>query len=903
MNSFSRYIDEISIDNNSYKVISLKELSKEYPLIDQMPLSLRIILESLVRNFDGNAIDDYSIKNLLSWRSKEEFEIPLRINRVLMQDFTGVPALVDLALIRDYVSRQGLDPKIVNPSIPVDLVIDHSVDVYYYKEDNALEMNHKIEIEMNKDRYKFLKWAGSAFSNIRIFPPSAGICHQINLELLSQVVYIDKRSDANYLAPEIIVGTDSHTTMVNALGIIGFGVGGIEAEAALLNEPVYINKPRFIGVNLRGRLNEGVTATDFALTLTRVLRDFNVVNCFVEFFGEGLRSLSLASRATLSNMCPEYGATIALFPVDQITLDYLYLTGRDKEIIDRVREYMRYQGLFNPDLSKALYDAVIDFDLSTIEPSISGPSLPKQQIPLSRSKDSFLAYIKQSYNQNIEQKDESRWNNESVKADANKIYNIKDIHVDGKESFEVKDGDIAIAAITSCTNTSNTELMIAAGILAKKAIEKGLKVKNVFTKTSFAPGSRVVYRYLNDSGLYKFLKELGFNLVAYGCTTCIGNSGPLYDSLSSYVKKENLKLVAVLSGNRNYESRINNDVAANYLMSPPLVIAYAIAGSILKDLSREPLGYDKEGNPVYLKDIWPTKEEIDSIVNKYVSRDLYVDTYRSILDLNEDWHSLSSESSLLYKFDESNTYISEPPFLDIDNSMPLKSLYTLAVFGDSISTDHISPAGEIDPESPAGKYLMSLGVEKDKLNTYGSRRGNHNVMVRGTFANKKLRNLLIDKQGGYTILFPDNKLMSIYDAAMEYKIRGHGLVVFAGSEYGSGSSRDWAAKGPALLGVRAVVAKSFERIHRSNLVEMGVMPLRFTNGYDYNKLELDPSYPLDIELPDGISINGRALLSYTDKHGNNRKIELIIELRNKVEVDYYKAGGIMRYVYNKIISK
>jgi len=851
-----------------YSIIELEK--KGYGKISRLPYSLKIVLESMLRNLDGKAVTQEDVLSLANWNPKnpEDRDIPLVVSRILMQDFTGVPALVDLAAMRDYVKSKSIDPNTINPIVPVDLIIDHSVQIDEYNSAESFDTNLRYEIERNSERYTFLKWASKAFKGLRIFPPSAGICHQINLEYLAKVVMLSPDGLAYF---DSLVGTDSHTTMINGVGVVGFGVGGIEAEAAMLGQPVSFIMPQVVGVKLYGKLKEGVTATDLALTLTKLLRERGVVGKFVEFFGDGVENLSVPDRATVSNMCPEYGATIAIFPVDKMTLDYLKMTGRSQEQIQLVERYYHEQGMYEiPE-----YSEVIELDLDSVTPSLAGPSQPKQQMELRSAPESFVKQVLQGSQP--------------------------------KSSGNLKEGDIVIASITSCTNTSNPAVLIMAGLVAKKAVEMGLRVDTNRVKTSLAPGSRVVTEYLNRSGLLRYLEKLGFYVVAYGCTTCIGNSGPLADDLSKLVNEGNLAVVSALSGNRNFEGRIHNDVRANYLMSPPLVVAYAIAGTILKDISRDPIGITNDGREVYLRDIWPSTSEVNKIIKTYVDQSIFKQVYgESLFNINPFWNNLVAPSDITFSWDERSTYIRKPPFFETETDVrdieKITNAAVLAVFGDSISTDHISPAGAIMPESPAGRYLKSLGVNLTEFNTYGARRGNHEVMMRGTFANRRIRNLILENtEGGLTVHFPDNKIMSIYDAAMEYKKEGRPLVVIAGKEYGSGSSRDWAAKGPALLGVRAVIAESFERIHRSNLVGMGIIPLQFKPGDGYKNLNIDLSKPLNINIEK--RPRGKAVITYVKKDGFEGKTELVSRIDSELEMDYIKSGGILNFVISKIIRK
>ncbi|MEM0097021.1 MAG: aconitate hydratase AcnA [Conexivisphaerales archaeon] len=846
-----------------YSIIELEKMG--YGKVSRLPYSLKVVLESMLRNFDGKAITWDDVVSLANWnpRNPEDRDIPLVVSRILMQDFTGVPALVDLAAMRDYIKSRSADPGIIRPSVPVDLIIDHSVQVDQYNSTESFETNLDYEIKRNSERYTFLKWAGQAFQGLRIFPPSAGICHQINLEYLAKLVMVSPDGLAYF---DSLVGTDSHTTMINGIGVVGFGVGGIEAEAAMLGQPISFIMPQVVGVKLIGKLNDGVTATDLALTLTRLLREKGVVGKFVEFFGKGVESLSVPDRATVSNMCPEYGATVALFPVDKMTVKYLKLTARSQEQIQLIEQYYREQGIYEA----AEYSEVIELDLGSVKPSLSGPSQPKQQMELKGAPESFVKQVLQSQQPR------------SLKG--------------------MKDGDIVIASITSCTNTSNPSVLIMAGLVAKKAVEMGLHVDTSKVKTSLAPGSRVVTEYLKRTGLLRYLEELGFYVVAYGCTTCIGNSGPLADDLSRLVNEGNMAVVSVLSGNRNFEGRIHNDVRANYLMSPPLVVAYAIAGTILKDITKEPIGISDNGKEVYLQDIWPSTNEVNEIVKNSLDEDLFRQVYnQGIFSINPLWNRLETPSGMTYSWDEKSTYIRKPPFFEGitkgQNIEKISNAAILAIFGDSISTDHISPAGAIMPESPAGRYLKSLGVPITEFNTYGARRGNHEVMMRGTFANRHIRNLLLENtEGGLTLHFPDKQLMSIYDAAMKYRDEGRPLVIIAGKEYGSGSSRDWAAKGPALLGVRAVMAESFERIHRSNLIGMGIIPLQFKSNY--KSLDIDASKPLSITIEK--RPRGRAVMMYCKKDGQDGKAELISRIDSELEMNYVTAGGILNFVVSRI---
>ncbi len=908
-------------DGRAVRFYSLPRLeAKGFGQVSTLPVSLRVVLESLIRNLDGVRVTEEDIRALASWNAKspEEREVPFVISRVLMQDFTGVPAVVDLAAMRQYLSGKGVDAETVEPVISTDLVIDHSVQVDAFNIASALAINQEKEIARNSERYQLLKWAEQAFNSFRVFPPSAGICHQVNLEYLATCVSTIKVGGDELAFPDTLVGTDSHTTMIDALGIVGFGVGGIEAEAALLGEPVPLMMPKVLGVRLSGRLKEGVTATDFALTMTRIFREKGVVNMFIEFFGEGMGALSLPDRATLSNMCPEYGATVAFFPVDEETLKYMEFTGRSGAQVALVREYFKAQGMTDIDYGKVRFSDVIEVDLSGIVPSVSGPSQPKEAFPVSEIRKSFdetFLVERKGLEPQISVTDSTRWSSEGAaiheanvtSASKKKANSVRLVYDDGYETT-LSDGDVVISSITSCTNTSNPWVMMGAGILAKKALERGLRVDTRKVKTSFGPGSRVVVDYLERAGLLKPLNDLGYGVVGYGCITCIGNSGPLIEKQSEAVNKNNLDVVAVLSGNRNYAARIHRDVSANYLMSPPLLIAFGIAGTVLKDITREPLGKDKDGRDVFLKDIWPTGEEIGSAIATAVSSEMFAKEYgKGIQDVNPYWNKISGATGRLFGWNAKSTYIALPPFFGDSpaGSGSIKNAMALVVLGDSVSTDHISPAGAIGPDSPAGKYLSSLGVSAADFNTYGSRRGNHEVMMRGTFANNRLVNMLANgKEGGFTTHYPDGELMTIYDAAMRYMKEGTPLVIVAGKEYGSGSSRDWAAKGPLLLGVRAVIAESYERIHKSNLIGMGILPLQFRAGETAQSLDLDLSKSIDMDIPDEMGAGGRIFAKITERRSGEKKtMELESRIDTRMELAYYKAGGILRYVAGKILNQ
>ena len=887
----------LKIGNKEYNYFSLKSLERDGYNLSRLPASLRIILESLVRNVDGNEVRDKDIENLIGWNSKNpgDNEIPFKVARVVMQDFTGVPAVADIAAMRDAAVSLGKKPELIQPQVPVDLVIDHSVQVDFYGIADAVNLNREKEFERNSERYRFLKWAQKAFDNLRIIPPSVGIVHQVNLEYLSQVVMEKEIGGKLWAFPDTVVGTDSHTTMVDGLGVVAWGVGGIEAEAAMLNQPVTFKTPEVVGVNLKGTLPAGVTATDLVLTTTEILRKSKVVGKFVEFFGDGVPSLTIPDRATLSNMCPEYGATIAMFPVDDQTMEYLKLSGRSEEHIKLVREYFTAQGLYGPQPDTE-YSQVIEINLNKVKPSVSGPKLPQQRVDLERIGDSFLKFMEEN-GSTVET---------SGKSPKQVVLKSAAVNIDGKEET-LSEGDVVIAAITSCTNTSNPQVMLAAGLLAKKAVEKGLKVNNK-GKTSLAPGSRVVSEYLEKAGLQEYLNKLGFYLVGFGCTTCIGNTGPLNESIENAIVKNGMSVTAVLSGNRNFEARIHKNVRANYLMSPPLVVAFAIAGKVTIDLNTEPLGIGKDGKNVFLKDIWPSSDEILKTMKGSISKEMFVEKYRDLEQYNENWKNLQVPSGTTYSWDQSSTYIQRPPFFENFNPgsvveyRELMNARPLLMLGDSVTTDHISPAGSFGKDTPAGKYLISHNVKPEDFNQYGTRRGNHEIMMRGTFANTRIKNSLVGREGGYTLHYPDKKEMSVYDASMKYVQENVPLIVLAGDQYGTGSSRDWAAKGPYLLGVKAVIAVGYERIHRSNLVGMGVVPLQFTDGESAEKLRIDPEKPIDIIFDNGITPGGTATIKFSEKaDGAVKQSKVTIRVDTPVEVEYLKAGGILQFVLRRLV--
>ena len=846
--------------------------------VDRLPFSLKILLENLLRREDGEVVTAADIERLANWDAKADpsHEIAYMPARVLMQDFTGVPAVVDLAAMRDAMADLGGDPARINPLAPAELVIDHSVQVDAFGSDDAFARNAAIEFERNRERYAFLKWGQQAFDNFRVVPPDTGIVHQVNLEHLARVVFVD---EAGVAYPDTLVGTDSHTTMINGLGVLGWGVGGIEAEAAMLGQPISMLVPKVVGFELTGRLPEGATATDLVLTIVEMLRRHGVVGKFVEFFGSGLDHLPLADRATIANMAPEYGATCGIFPIDDETLNYLRLTGRSEEQVALVEAYARAQGMFRTD-ARAEYSETLSLDMGTVEPSIAGPKRPQDRIALSRSKAAFTQAL------------------ESVRAEAGLTSTPVDIEINGRKAT-LADGAVVIAAITSCTNTSNPSVMLGAGLVAQKAAELELAAAP-WVKTSLGPGSMVVSRYLEDAGLMEPLKRLGFHVVGYGCTTCIGNSGPLPEPVSRAIAEGQLSVCSVLSGNRNFEGRVHPEVRMNYLASPPLVVAYAIAGRMDIDLAREPLGVTPDGREVFLKDIWPTQAEIAEAVAR-VRREQFTESYADVFAGDDNWRGLDAPSGRRFAWDPESTYIQNPPYFagmghEPDELADIEGARVLALLGDSVTTDHISPAGRIEPDSPAGRYLIARGVQPKDFNSYGSRRGNHEVMMRGTFANVRLRNRLAPgTEGGVTVHLPDGEQMSIYDAAMRYREEGVPAIVIAGKEYGSGSSRDWAAKGPALLGVRAVIAESYERIHRSNLVGMGILPLQFADGENAESLGLSGRESFAIR---GVREGAREV----EVEADGKRFTAIVRIDTPKEWDYYRHGGILRYVLRQLAS-
>ena len=884
-NSFNS-IDVLEISGKKYKFFNLNIAEKNgLDGINKLPKSLKVLLENLLRFEDNNTVDKKQILALKDWlkNKKSTTEIAYRPTRVLMQDYTGIPAVADLAAMRDAVKNKNKNPRKINPLSAVDLVIDHSVMVDEYASGKSFVKNVEREFSRNGERYSFLKWGQKAFNNFRVVPPGTGICHQVNLEYLSKVVWSSKSGEDLYAYPDTLVGTDSHTTMVNGLSVLGWGVGGIEAEAAMLGQPISMLIPEVVGVELKGKLKEGTTATDLVLTIVEILRKKGVVGKFVEFFGDGLKNLTLADRATIANMAPEYGATCGFFPIDDETLKYLRLSGRDEETISLVENYAKNQGLWISE--NTIFTDKISLDVSTVVTSISGPKRPQDKVLLTEASKSFDKVFKEN----------------------TKRENLKEAKVENAK-FTLKDGDIVIAAITSCTNTSNPSVMLGAGLLAKKAFQKGLRVKP-WVKTSLAPGSQVVTNYLEKAGLNKFLDELGFNLVGYGCTTCIGNSGPLNNNISDSINKNDLYAVSVLSGNRNFEGRINPDVKANYLASPPLVVAYALAGSMNFDLIKSSLGKDKDGKDIFLKDIWPSNKEIEDLMLSSLNAEMFKKRYSNVSDGPKEWRAINTVDSDIYNWEENSTYVKRPPFFDNlpdkpEGFRPIKDARILLLLADTVTTDHISPAGTIKKESPTGDYFMKHQVQQKDFNSYGARRGNHEVMMRGTFGNIKIRNEMAPgTEGGFTTLQPDGKVMSVYDAAMEYKKRNNDLVVIAGKEYGTGSSRDWAAKGTKLLGVKAVIAESFERIHRSNLVGMGVLPLQFEDGFDRKKLNISGAELITIiNIEKGLKPRAEVSCEIKYKDGSSKTIKLLSRIDTENEIEYYKNGGILQYVLRNMLN-
>ncbi|MDM5279994.1 aconitate hydratase AcnA [Paenibacillus silvae] len=891
----------LEVGGKSYRYYSLDALQEGgHGDLSKLPFSIKVLLEAAIRQFDGRAITEEHVKQLTGWAEGRDNnkEIPFIPARIVLQDFTGVPVVVDLAAMRDTVKKAGGDPKQINPLVPVDLVIDHSVMVDAFGTSDALDYNIKVEFERNEERYRFLRWAQTAFNNFRAVPPSTGIVHQVNLEYLASVAATKTVDGETVVFPDSLVGTDSHTTMINGLGVVGWGVGGIEAEAGMLGQPLYFVTPDVIGFKLTGSLSEGATATDLALTVTQMLRKKGVVGKFVEFYGPGLANIGLADRATVANMAPEYGATIGFFPVDSETLNYLRSTGRSDEQVDLVEAYYKAQGMFRTaDTVDPEFTDVIELDLGSVVPSLAGPKRPQDRIELTQMKESFNSIIRTPVDkggyglsdEKIEQK-------------------VPVTHPDGSTS-ELKAGAVVIAAITSCTNTSNPSVMVGAGLLAKKAVELGL-TKPGYVKSSLTPGSLVVTEYLEKAGLIPYLDQLGFNVAGYGCATCIGNSGPLPDEVSEAIAANDMTVAAVLSGNRNFEGRVHAQVKANYLASPPLVVAYALAGTVDIDFETDPIGHDQNNKPVFLKDIWPSSEEIKDAIASSLNAQMFRNKYENVFTANERWNKIAVPEGELYEWDPNSTYIQNPPFFQelgdkLNDISDIRAARVMALLGDSVTTDHISPAGNIAPSSPAGVYLKEHGVERKDFNSYGSRRGNHEVMMRGTFANIRIRNQVAPgTEGGITKYLPTDEEMSIYDASMKYQAEGQNLIVIAGKEYGTGSSRDWAAKGTFLLGVKAVIAESFERIHRSNLVGMGVMPLQFQEGHGWSSLGLNGRETFDITgLSNDVKPGQELKVTVTREDGTQFDFPVIARLDSMVDVDYYHNGGILQTVLRQMMKK
>ncbi len=920
VNSFNSK-STLKVGNKEYEIYRLDALDQQGISTKHLPFSLRILLENLLRTEDGRNVTGEEVRALAAWNknSKPEKEIAFTPSRVLLQDFTGVPCVVDLAAMRDAMKTLGGDPALINPLQPVELVIDHSVQVDEFGTANAFDMNALLEFQRNKERYSFLRWGQTGFRNLAIVPPDTGIVHQVNLEYLARVVFVCETPGKRTAYPDTLVGTDSHTTMINGLGVLGWGVGGIEAEAAMLGQPVSMLIPLVVGVKLTGRLREGATATDFVLTVTEMLRKHGVVGKFVEYFGPGLRDLSLADRATVANMSPEYGATCGIFPIDKETLKYLRLTGRSEEQVALVEAYAREQGMFHDEqTSEAEYSELLTLDLATVEPSLAGPKRPQDRVVLSQAGESFHKALPSLIKPKAKAAapaasaivNKERWEQEGGSPAAIGVEDPKvHEHVPASVKNSLKHGSVVIAAITSCTNTSNPSVLIGAGLLAKKAVEKGLSTP-AWVKTSLAPGSKTVTDYLAKAGLTPYLEKLKFHLVGYGCTTCIGNSGPLPEEVSKAIDENELVVASVLSGNRNFEGRINSEVRANYLMSPPLVVAFALAGRIDIDLRKDPIGKGRDGQPVYMADIWPTQREIDEAMQQSISSEMFAKSYADVFQGDERWRGLAVPKGETYAWEKDSTYIRQAPYFDDMAVKPapvhdIKKARVLAVLGDSVTTDHISPAGSIKKDGPAGKYLQEHGVKPADFNSYGSRRGNHEVMVRGTFANVRLRNKLVATEGGFTRHLPTGTEMSIFEASEKYRAVGVALVVLAGKEYGSGSSRDWAAKGPALLGVRAVIAESYERIHRSNLVGMGVLPLQFPAGQNADSLKLTGEEVFEItgvrELVEKFSAGSKVKVRATAA-GKTTEFDALVRIDTPQEALYYANGGILQYVLRQLLA-
>ncbi len=931
MDGLEKLRKKITTALGKFTYFNLRDIHLDGRDIEELPFSIRILLENIVRNFDNGSFNKTHLNTILNWNSKQENnEIPYLPARVLMQDFTGVPSIVDIASIRSEVARKNKNPRLINPQVPADLIIDHSVQVDFYGTKYACERNEALDYERNNERYSLLKWAKSSFDNFNVLPPGMGICHQVNLEYLAKVVTMRD----GLIFPDTLVGTDSHTPMINGIGVLGWGVGGIEAEAVMLGQPIYILLPEVIGLKLTGKLKEGTTSTDLVLTVAELLRKKGVVGKFVEVFGEGLNGLAVPDRATISNMSPEFGCTVTFFPPDHTTLEYLRITGRDEKQIETVEQYLKTNLLWRQEEDRIKFTEVIGLNLSDIEPSIAGPKRPQDKISLTNVKNRFIDILKSSYERvyvTLDERAKGGWSNEGgqlqenlqvtdsgsqkieatgieIESKPEKKNGLKSVRIKaGNSEFLICDGSVVIAAITSCTNTSNPNVMIAAGLLARKAVERGLMTKP-WVKTSLAPGSKVVTDYLKKANLLPFLEALGFHIVGYGCTTCIGNSGPLPVHINKAITDHNLVVASVLSGNRNFEARIHPLIKMNFLASPPLVVAYAISGRIDFDFQNEPLGFDPNLEPVYLKDIWPEMEEIQAVINKVLNSEDFVSNYKSIFHGDEKWESLAAPKSDIYQWDEDSSYLKEAPFfknisMEPEKIQDIRSARVLLKLGDSITTDHISPAGSIAENSPAGEYLKAQGIDKKDFNSYGSRRGNHEVMIRGTFANVRLKNGLIEKEGSFTMHFPSGKIMTIFDTAMKYRDNHTPLVILAGKEYGSGSSRDWAAKGVSLLGVRAIIAENFERIHRSNLVGMGVLPLQFNKGENISSIGLKGDETFDILNLENLTPNKEIKVKATKPSGIILEFNVIARLDSFIEINYYQNGGILQYVLRSFLKK
>ncbi len=910
----SEFIKHVGIQGSNYQIYDINRLEeKGIAAVGRLPFSIKILVENLLRKLDGRVVREEDLLNIARWQKRYDapLEIPYHPARVLMQDFTGVPAVVDLAAMRDAVKDLGGDPAKINPLVPVDLIVDHSVQVDYFGSADALTQNVAKEYERNSERYALLKWAQKSFDNFSVVPPNSGICHQVNLEYLGRIVIAEQNGESLIAYPDTLVGTDSHTTMINGIGVMGWGVGGIEAEAVMLGQPYYMSIPEVIGVRLGGELQEGVTATDLVLTVTEMLRKHGVVEKFVEYFGPGMKKLTVPDRATLSNMTPEYGATMGFFPVDEKTIEYLVMTNREKQA-QIVEHCAKALGLFYTGLQDPEYTEVIEMDLSRVAPSVAGPARPQDRISLSALKDNFGTILGCEYERNTDVEHISKYHDESGSrttrpAECTPKKKVCEIVYNGQQ-LKLCDGSIVIAAITSCTNTSNPFVLLGAGLVAKKAVEKGLQVPP-FVKTSLAPGSKVVIDYLKDAGLLPYLETLGFHLAAFGCTTCIGNSGPLPPEIDDAVTQNDLTVAAVLSGNRNFEARIHQRVKANFLASPMLVVAFALAGRIDIDLSSEPLGLGTDDQPVYLKDIWPGTKEIQALAKAHVKKQFFKYEYEKIFEGDEFWRSLKVVESTTFAWDEGSTYIKKPPYFDgfklqLSKTGDITAARALLVLGDSVTTDHISPAGAIPPNYPAGKYLIDQNVAPQDFNSYGSRRGNHEVMMRGTFGNIRIKNQMVaPKEGSYTLKLPARNEMFVYDAAMAYQAQAMPLVVLGGKEYGTGSSRDWAAKGTCLLGIRAVITESYERIHRSNLVGMGALPLVFKEGESWAGLDLDGSETFSISGIENMKPRKVLQVKAVKEDGREIDFEVIARLDTEVDVAYFENNGILPYVLRKVIGE